>query len=77
MGQAHGIHSGHICCYEPEVRADFPDLAPQWPPPAPVPCWSPRDKGGPQLHLHGSLLLLLTEAPACVSTYVISALGPH
>lgn len=75
--QAHGTHSNHTCHYEPKVRAEIPLLAPQWPPPAPIPRWSHRDKGGPRLHLHSSLHLLFTEATACISALTTSILELH
>lgn len=54
------------CHCETEVRAEFPLLAPQRPPPAPVPYWSFRDEGGPPLHLHSSFFC----------SHITSALGP-
>lgn len=48
----------------------------EWPLPALVPCWTPGDRGGPQLHLHSGLLLLLPGAPAWVFCHVTCAHGP-
>lgn len=54
------------CHCETEVRAEFPLLAPQRPPPALIPYWPFRNEGGPRLHLHSSFFC----------SHITSALGP-